>query len=233
MRVQQWLMVAALVVTPALAAAQGATTTTTTTSGQTTTTADFDVDSDPGGWFASAFVGSDFAQDADGSSTDFGGSLGYTNGWIGGEFMAGFTPNFQLRNNILAGEEPQVNSYMMNLMVSVPVGDDFRFQPFVSGGLGAMTLRADLLSGDDDAIEETAQPSDTQWGSNIGFGLMGFAGNIGVRGDIRYFRAFTDSELRDAIGTTDSNTSASSQIANQVLSGLDFWRAHIGVAFRW
>ena len=121
MRVQQWVLTAALVAVPALAAAQATTTTTTpdststsdrrrrttapqgTSTTQTTTTrtttndADLDdIDSTPGGWFASAFVGSDFGQSADESSVDFGGALGYTSGWFGAEFLAGFTPNFQI-----------------------------------------------------------------------------------------------------------------------------------------
>ena len=245
MRVQQLLFAGALALMPALAAAQTTTTTTqpadtTTTTTQTTTqttTADFDdLDSDPGGWFASAHVGSDFGEGADGNSMDFGGSLGYSNGWIGGEFLAGFTPNFQLRNNILF-DEPSVNSYMFNLLAGVPVGDDVRFQPYVSGGLGALTLRSDALSGDDDLLDETLDPDDSQLGANIGFGVMGFGGNVGVRADVRYFRGFSDDSVEDALGldpgTIDPNSSGSGQLASSILSGLDFWRANIGLAFRW
>jgi hypothetical protein len=245
MRVQQWLLVGALAAMPALAAAQTTTTTTpddtTTTTTQTrtqTTTVDFDDldDDDPGGWFASAHIGSDFGQGADGNSTDFGGSLGYTNGWIGAEFLAGFTPNFALENNILL-DEPNVNSYMFNVIGGVPVGDDFRFQPYVSGGLGALTLRSDVLSGaDNDPLDGTFDPNDTQLGGNLGFGVMGFAGNIGIRGDVRYFRGFGDDAVEDALnleGDLDPNTSPGGALASSILSDLDFWRANIGIAFRW
>lgn len=244
MRVQQWLVAGALMAMPALAAAQttttGATTTTaptktttTRTVAQTTTTADFDdLDSDVGGWFASAHVASDFGLDADSASVGFGGALGYTNGWIGGEFLAGFSPNFQVVNPLI-NDRPQINSYMANLIASVPIGDDRAWQPFVSGGLGALTLRSDALEPDDDAVSETFDPNDTQMGANVGFGVMGFARGVGLRADLRYFRAFRDDQLIDAFGQTDSNTTPASQTANAMLSGLDFWRANIGLAFRW
>jgi hypothetical protein len=255
MRVQQWMLTAALVAVPTLAAAQATTTTTTTTpdttsTTQTTTTApqdttttsttqsttrnqaDFDdVDSAPGGWFASAHVGSDFGQSADNSSVDFGGALGYTSGWLGAEFLAGFTPNFQMSNRLFV-DEPQVNSYMFNLMAGVPMGSEKSWQPFVSGGLGALTLRSDDLSGDaNNQFNENFASDDTQLGGNIGFGIMGFASNVGVRADVRYFRAFGDNALENALnlspGTFDDNS------AINILPGLDFWRANIGLAFRW
>jgi len=56
---------------------------------------------------------------------------------------------------------------------------------------------------------------------------MGFAGNVGVRGDVRYFRAFTN----DTLATT--GTTPGDVFSRNLLSGLDFWRANIGVAIRW
>jgi hypothetical protein len=242
MKVQQWLLTAALVAVPALAVAQTTTTTapdtTTTTQTQTTTTTrtndvDFDdLDNDTGGWFAAAHVGSDFGEEADGSSVEFGGALGYTIGWFGAEFLAGFTPNFQLRNNIFL-DEPQINSYMFNLMAGVPIGADKNWQPFVSGGLGAMTLRSDSISGDDSEFEEAFEADDTKLGANAGFGLMGFAGNVGIRADVRYFRAFSNDEVEDALDLDPGTIDSGNALASTVLSGLDFWRANIGLAFRW
>jgi hypothetical protein len=236
MRVQQWIMVAALALTPAFAAAQGATTTgtttaTTTSTAQSITTIDDD-DVGVGGWFGSVNVGSDFGRDAEHQSLDYGGSLGYSNGWLGAEVLAGFTPNFEMRDNFL-GEDPQVNNYMFNLIGSVPIGIGAQFRPYVSGGLGLVTLRSDVLSGNTDVLNETAKPTDSQMGGNIGFGVMGFSGNWGLRGDVRYVRAFRDDQLQDTFGQTDSNTTPQSQLANVMLSGLDFWRANIGLAFRW
>lgn len=255
MRVQQWMLTAALVAAPTLAAAQATTTTTTTpdtTSTQTTTTTtepqgtsttettrtttrnkvDFhDADSKPGGWFAAAHVGSDFGQSVDSSSVDFGGALGYTSGWLGAEFLAGFTPNFQMRNRLFA-DEPQVNSYMFNLMAGVPMGREKNWQPFVSGGLGAITLRSDDLSGNiSNDFNENFASDDTQLGGNIGFGIMGFANNVGVRADVRYFKAFGDNALENALDLNPGTFDDSSPIS--ILPGLNFWRANIGLAFRW
>jgi hypothetical protein len=223
MRTQKWLLAAAIVLgVPMIAAAQ--TTTTTGTTAQTTTA--YDLDAPPSHWMVSGFVGSNFGAQTDGTSVDLGGSLGYL--WrsaVGLEFLAGFSPNFELENSaVLLGEKPQVNSYMVNAMGAIPIGSSASFQPFVSAGLGAITLRSDVLSGDSDNFDETLNPDDSKFGGNVGFGVMGFAGNVGLRGDVRYFRAFESGDSPDTAGEA---------IASDLLSGLDFWRANIGVAIRW
>jgi hypothetical protein len=238
MRIQQWVLTTVMVSIPALAAAQTTTTTTPdstttqTTTTRTTTTDDLDdADSAPGGWFASAFVGSDFGQSADESSVDFGGALGYSSGWFGAEFLAGFTPNFQMSNRFFV-DEPQVNTYMFNLMAGAPIGPSKNWQPFVSGGIGAMTLRSDDFSGDfSNDFEENFQSDDSQLAGNIGFGVMGFARNVGIRADVRYFRAFGDNALENALDLNPTTFEDDSRI--NILPGLDFWRANIGLAFRW
>src|SRR5262245_64387012 len=123
MRVHQWALTAAMMTTISVAAfaqepgGQGTTTTTT----QTTTSSQGYDKRGPGKGegFVSVFVGSNFGAMNDstnldnlneGSSLDFGGSVGYLwNKAVGAEFLAGFTPNFHLKNNILLGEQPQVN----------------------------------------------------------------------------------------------------------------------------
>lgn len=212
---------------------QPATTAETVATPQTTTTTEHTVTfgSPANHWFASGFVGSNFGASATKSSADFGGSLGYM--WsdsVGAEFLAGFTPNFQLQNGLLLGDRPQVNSYMINAIAGVPIGSDHQFQPFVSGGIGAITLRTDVLNnttGND--VSNTFRPDATRLGGNIGGGFMTYAGNWGIRGDVRYFRAFSSNNL----STTSGTTPAASAVADALLPGLDFWRANIGVAVRW
>jgi hypothetical protein len=216
MRVRQWPIVAVLALAlPAFASAQPA------QDPQVVQQRTFD----PVGpavhqWFAAGFVGSDFGEAADGGNFDFGGSLGYLwNEMLGAELIAGFTPNFQLSENLfLPGEEPAVSSYMVNAISAVPIGEDSRWQPFVSAGLGAVTLSSDVFEGELDEFEV----SGSRFGGNIGAGVMGFAGAWGLRGDVRYFRAFTDDDA-----------AAGADIADSILSGLDFWRANLGVAYRW
>ena len=89
---------------------------------------------------------------------------------------------------------------MFNLMAGVPMGSAKNWQPFVSGGIGTLTLRSDDISGEsDNDFNENFASDDTQFGGNIGFGVMGFAQNVGIRADVRYFRAFGDNALEDAL----------------------------------
>lgn len=177
-------------------------------------------------WMASGFVGTNFEGDHDDASVDFGGSLGYLwRGVAGAEFQANFAPDFNLepgRSAALLGENPAINSYMFNAVGAVPLGMDRSWSPYVSGGFGVMTLRADAL----DAIENTEfEPDDNRPAYNIGLGVMNFGEGVGFRGDVRYFRAFE-------VGN-DPITSTQELLGERVLSDLGFWRANIGLAFRW
>jgi hypothetical protein len=157
---------------------------TATSASQQTTTSNPIMTQDPvSHGFASGFVGSNFARNADESSTEFGGSVGYL--WkskYGAEFDAGFTPDFVPQNKIL-GVNPQINTYMANAIGAVPLGADGQWLPFVSGGVGGITLRSGLSSAD--ALE----PDASRFGGNIGAGLMGFSGMWGFKADVRYYRA--------------------------------------------
>jgi len=180
------------------------------------------------------------------SSLDFGLSVGYL--WrsiAGAEFLAGFTPNFNLANTFLASDAtPQVNTYMVNAVGAIPIGTD-RFQPYVSGGFGGITLRgATAASGltptgstsatSGNAVSDVFNPDESRGGGDIGAGIMAFAGGWGVRGDLRYFRAFSsDSTSVAATTTTGSGSTGTTTTVSGLLPGLDFWRANIGVAFRW
>lgn len=194
-------------------------------------------------------------------STEFGGALGYL--WhskVGAEFDAGSTPNFQLQNNFFGlGLTPRINNYMVHAIGAFPFGPDRQWQPFVSGGVGAMNLRSNLADA-------------TRVGSDIGGGLMGFLGNFGFKADVRYFRTAGNYSTSSGAptpsptpspttptptpppsgpyGTPGSAVSASAvasspatavappgiapaTLANNVLSGLAFWRANVGIAVRW
>ena len=216
MRLTGWLIMAACVAgAPVTAAAQDAQI-------QTTTTLTEPTDSH---WIASGFAGTNFGSDAQEASFDFGGSVGYLwNGAAGVELLANFSPEFELeggRSALLLGDQPWINSYMFNAIGAVPVGEDARFQPYVSGGLGALTLRSDVLITDDGF--SNLEPDNTQLGGNLGFGVMGFAdNNVGFRGDVRYFRGFEDDGV-DLGGPI---------VGSMILSDLSFWRATAGLAFK-
>jgi len=172
----------------------------------------------------------------------------------GAEFIASFTPNFQMQNALTATtNESNLNSYMFNGIAAVPLGADAQWQPFVSGGFGAITLRNGNSNSSSSATTEAGQavsntfnPDETHPGGNIGFGIMGFLGAVGVRGDVRYFHAFnqnndnttgttgtTTGATGTTTGTTGTGTTDTGSSSGDFLPGLNFWRANIGVAFRW
>ena len=223
-------------------------------------------------WIASGFVGSNFANDADPASTNIGGSVSYL--WrkqFGAELDLGFTPSFKLQNNFFGlGVKPQVNSYMANALWAKAFGADGQWRPFVSGGVGALSLRSGITRVP--AFSDVFDPNDTRFGGNIGGGFMGFAGNWGFKADVRYFRATGTYNVPTTSSNPNPNPSPSPNPGNPTptpgpyglttgavtgvnvsasmpasmgtsadipspasaaLMGLHFWRANVGVAFRW
>src|SRR5262252_10376190 len=137
-------------------------------------------ESNPSYWTASGFVGSNFGAGADSASVDFGGQLAYLyRGAVGAEFLADFAPHFRINNALLA-DNPNVNSYMLNVIGAVPIGSEARVQPYVSGGLGGIQLRSDMFTIASTVPGTTTEANQTKFGGNIGAGVMAFAGNVGI-----------------------------------------------------
>jgi len=190
-------------------------------------------------WIASGFVGTSFATTVNvlqetpnidnnvSASATYGGQVGYLwQGIAGGEFLADFAPHVNLENPILS-DNPHVNSYMGNIVAAFPFGSEIVFQPFVSGGVGSIGMRASVIT-PPDANGESAIDSvnSNRLGSDIGVGMLAFTGRWGMRGDVRWFRA-----------TTNNNVSAGNTfgeaVTQNLLSDLRFWRGTLGLAFRW
>src|SRR5262245_24744242 len=213
-------------------------------------------------WMASGFAGSNFGNNAEPSSGAFGGSIGYLwNSKYGAEFDTGFAPNFELQSRFFGlGITPQINTYMANAIAAFPLGADAKWQPYVSGGGGAISL----LSGTDGEAANFLNPNDTKFGGNVGGGVMGFAGNWGFKADVRYYRAagayqtsvasVTPSPSAPSSPTSPSPAPApgpyampgaataaqvgseavtSKELVDSALSGLAFWRSNFGIAFGW
>ncbi len=179
-------------------------------------------------WIASGFVGGGFSAKGDSPSIDenggkvgYGGQVGYLwHGVVGPEFLVDWTPNFDVTTAFIPGDT-NVISYMANAIGAMPLGADGQFVPFVSGGFGAIQAFADVLSADG----TTHGNQNSQWGTNLGGGVMAFANNrFGVRGDVRYYRAFTDNNLTGSFGD---------QLIESLVSRLSYWRASGGVSVRW
>jgi len=192
-------------------------------------------------WIASFNVGNYF--DASGGfenefldtrinrSVAFGGQIAYlwrTN--IGAEFIADFAPTFKIPSLVIS-DHPSLSAYMFNAIYGFRIGSGGRFKPYISGGIGAINMSADLITIDTNLIEGTISASQSRFGGNVGVGTMGYAGRVGIRADIRWFKANSDTSFellsdRDR-ALLDNDTTLVE------LSGIKYWRSSLGVAFRW
>ena len=181
-------------------------------------------------WYLTPFVGGNFGGNANfGGDNDFedqverrvdlGASLGWMgNGIAGFELDFGWSPNF-FQNTTGPGNfkfgDSNVTTLMGNLVLGVPIGGQTGggLRPYVIGGAGLLrsnisgsTFFKDLTSND--------------FGVDVGGGLHGyFNDRVGLRGDLRYFRLLQDNE-------------PSANDLDIGLANFNFWRASIGVTFR-
>jgi Outer membrane protein beta-barrel domain len=206
----------------------------------------------PRGWMASGFIGTNFGSSRSTSvdlssiedvntnsstSVNFGGQVAYlARRVIGGEFLADFSPGFGIFDNALFQESPNVNSYMFNLIAAAPFGQVHSVDPYVSGGIGAVTLRSTIFTLDPTRTPNinaiaTETVSGSRFGWNLGGGVMAWSEkNWGFRGDARYY-ATTSGNNTDVLDLDHIGDGA--VFTRLALSGISFWKANAGVAFRW
>ncbi len=85
-------------------------------------------------------------------------------------------------------------------------------QPYALAGVGLLRTNVQDFAG------QFSVNSKNDFGMDVGGGVMGFfSNNVGLRGDVRYFRAFRG---------TSSNASG------LALSDFKFWRGSLGVSFK-
>ena len=152
----------------------------------------------------------------------FGASLAWMGAGIAGfEIDFGYTPNFFESTEGDADFDfggTNLTTLMANLTLGAPIGGQsgIGIRPYASGGLGI--IRANL--GDaEDFFDIDAR---TDLGFNVGGGVAGFfTDNVGIRGDVRYFRSLVDDETDDDLDIDDLR-----------LGSLRFWRGSVGVTFR-
>ncbi|MBW8895250.1 MAG: outer membrane beta-barrel protein [Acidobacteria bacterium] len=97
---------------------------------------------------------------------------------------------------------------MGNILVGVPLGG---VRPYASGGIGLISSRVDNPG------QFFSKASSNDLGADVGGGVMFLGGNVGVRGDLRYFRSLNNS---------DSNG------VDLSLGDFRFWRGSVGVTFK-
>ena len=180
-------------------------------------------------WLFTPFIGMNFGgsvtfNDAFGDFEDefekkanFGASLAWMGGGIAGfEIDFGYSPNFFESTE---GEadfdygDNNVTTLMANVVLGAPIGGQsgMGIRPYASGGLGIIRSRI----GDAGDLFDV---SSSDWGFNVGAGVGGFfTDNVGLRGDVRYFRSLQDNEPDDELDVA--------------LGSLHFWRGSIGVTF--
>jgi opacity protein-like surface antigen len=166
-------------------------------------------------WAAVQFGGklTDVREDVDRGRAAFGVTAGGMGaGIIGGEFDFGYSPSFFGTANDFGNNT--VVTVMGNVIVGIPIGGTRGggVRPYVTGGVGL--IRTQIDGGR--LFPLSSSSSTNQTGFNIGAGVMGFfADHIGIRGDLRYMRAFSG----DIINNID-------------LGSLNFTRLSFGVVFR-
>ena len=175
---------------------------------------------------ASGSVETAFGDAVDDSNAGLGAALTYLHQQrLGAEVIVGALPDVGLEGGTPTPNVADVQSYMVNGVAALPLGAQGRWQPFVSGGVGAMAVQSEVA----DELDGVPQPvDDTQLGGNIGVGLMAFADRWGFRTDLRYFTGLTDQALDTPEFTEDVRDNV-----NEFLNDLSFWRASAGVAYRW
>jgi opacity protein-like surface antigen len=149
---------------------------------------------------------------------DYGVSVtGMGAGIIGAEIDFGYSPNFFANtsgsNSVQFSSDSNVTTLTGNLIVGVPVGGHgAQIRPYAVGGVGL------VRSNVQDAAGLFTVNTKNDFGFDLGAGVMGFfTQNVGLRGDVRYFRGFN--------GSTDNVTGLG-------LSNFSFWRTSIGVSFK-
>jgi opacity protein-like surface antigen len=146
----------------------------------------------------------------------YGGSLTWMGaGIIGFEVDFGSTPNF-FETTTGAGDfdwgDSNVTTLMGNLIIGAPIGGQsgVGVRPYGTAGIGLLRSNVSLGGVFDDL-------SSNELGLNLGGGAhVFFNDNVGVRGDLRYFRGLQNDD--DDVGFD--------------LEDFDFWRGTVGVTFR-
>jgi hypothetical protein len=139
----------------------------------------------------SGHAGWAFSGDLEDSRTTFGGALTFMGGGaVGFEIEGAYTPDFFGDSDDFLGSN-NVSTLMGNFLIGAPLGSSGSGRIYASVGGG-------LLKTQVESVDEFFEVDRTDWGVTAGLGGMGFfTNNLGVRGDVRYFRSFGDSEVGD------------------------------------
>ena len=161
--------------------------------------------------FLSPYIGVNFGGDTTTKSTTVGGALGFIGTNAGVEVDLGYTPEFYGDDTL------DVDGKVVTLMGNVLLGGRHKgFSPYVAFGAGLIRTNISAVTVGDVFDTEAVKNS---IGGNLGGGFFAGSRHVTVRGDVRYFRAFSyESGLSDLDITSDK---------------LSFWRGTVGLGLIW
>jgi hypothetical protein len=162
--------------------------------------------------YLTPYIGSSFNSSFD--DYDFGTKLHYGAAltWLGRSGL-GFEVDFGYAPTFF---EPGEDSFfdldpkgtVVTLMGNVVAGGGGGgLKPYVSGGFGLMRSRIET-------VREALDYRDNGFGVNVGGGIRGGSGRLGLRGDLRYFRQISDL----------------TPIRSFELGAFSFWRGTVGLS---
>jgi len=173
-------------------------------------------------WLFTPHIGSTFGE----GGFTYGASIGWMGaGKFGWETEFAWTPGFL---DLDLTDDPEFDedeldadlfdnkamTVMFNGIVGVPIGGTTGngFRPYFAGGLGWFQT---AVESDELLFDESSD----KFGFSLGGGALGYFGNVGIRGDLRYYQTLSESNVDNALGLE--------------VGDYDFWRGTVGVTFRW
>jgi opacity protein-like surface antigen len=144
-------------------------------------------------------------------------NVGVAVGWMsagvfGLEEDFSWAPNF-FGSGGTAVDKTRVVTLMTNVIAGVPVGGQHGggVRPYATIGVGLINQHVSTPTG-------VGEFSENDFGFNVGAGVMGyFADHVGLRGDVRYFRSFQNTEVN---------------VVGLEVGHFAFYRGSVGVVFR-
>jgi opacity protein-like surface antigen len=167
-------------------------------------------------WLATPYIGINIAGDAEKGKGGAGGSISYVGGRLGFEFDVERYQHFFKDGDLVdvvpdprADFDTDAVSFMVNVLAPVHIHGATKWRPYGTVGYGV--IRAWL-----DSTVDQFDTHQTNLAFNVGAGVMySLNRRIGLRGDVRYFRAFVDEDKPEGAFRRDYG----------------FWRTTFGFTF--
>ncbi len=167
-------------------------------------------------WVVTPYIGINVAGDVESAKGGVGASVAYFSGGLGFEFdLERYAHFFKDQDLINLRPDPRMDldtdalSFMGNVVAPIHIQGAPKLRPYAAAGLGVIRAMFDCAC-------DLLDTDQNNFGFNVGGGVMySLNDRVGVRGELRYFRAFVDE------GTNEGG----------YFKDYGFWRATFGVTF--